>query len=73
VSSKKANPRTHYDLVANVIHEGPPGAGKGVYKTQMVHKGTDKWWQIQDLYKEEKSPQMIFLSESYIQIWEHQP
>lgn len=30
----------------------------------------EQWLEIQDLFVEERSPQMIFLSESYIQIWE---
>jgi U4/U6.U5 tri-snRNP-associated protein 2 len=32
------------------------------------HRGTDQWYQIQDLIVEEIMPQMIFLSESYIQV-----
>jgi len=71
-NSPNAAKSTRYDLIANIIHEGLPGPGKGVYKIQLVNKGNGQWFQIQDLYKEVKTAQMIFLSESYIQIWERQ-
>ncbi|RCH80337.1 U4/U6.U5 tri-snRNP-associated protein 2, partial [Rhizopus stolonifer] len=58
----------HYDLVANICHEGKPESGS--YKVHVRHRGTGQWYQIQDLIVEEIMPQMIFLSESYIQIWE---
>ncbi|KAJ8659526.1 hypothetical protein O0I10_004891 [Lichtheimia ornata] len=61
---------THYDLLANICHEGKPEAGQGTYKVHVRHRGTEQWYQIQDLIVEEIMPQMIFLSESYIQIWE---
>ncbi|CEP15121.1 hypothetical protein [Parasitella parasitica] len=61
---------THYDLRANICHEGKPDAGKGTYKVHVRHSGTGQWYQIQDLIVEEIMPQMIFMSESYIQIWE---
>ncbi|KAG2217008.1 hypothetical protein INT45_003081, partial [Circinella minor] len=61
---------SHYDLLANICHEGKPGAGEGTYKVHVKHRGTGQWYQIQDLIVEEIIPQMIFLSESYIQIWE---
>ncbi|ORY92339.1 hypothetical protein BCR43DRAFT_463525 [Syncephalastrum racemosum] len=61
---------THYDLLANICHEGKPEAGEGTYKVHVRQRGTEQWYQIQDLIVEEILPQMIFLSESYIQIWE---
>ncbi|KAF0493189.1 cysteine proteinase [Gigaspora margarita] len=64
------NLSTHYDLIANICHEGKPGKGKGIYKVHVQHRGKDQWYQIQDLIVEEINAQMIFLSESYIQIWE---
>ncbi|KAG1055210.1 hypothetical protein G6F46_010776 [Rhizopus delemar] len=60
----------HYDLLANISHEGESGPGKGAYKVHVRHRGTEQWYQIQDLIVEEIMPQMIFMSESYIQIWE---
>ncbi|KAI8388815.1 uncharacterized protein BYT42DRAFT_492397 [Radiomyces spectabilis] len=59
---------THYDLLANISHEGKPDAGEGSYKIQVRHTGTQQWYQIQDLIVEEIMPEMIFLSESYIQV-----
>ncbi|KAJ3083352.1 hypothetical protein HK102_001116 [Quaeritorhiza haematococci] len=58
---------TRYDLVANICHEGKPGAGNGTYKVHVHGKGNDQWFSIQDLIVEEIMPQMIFLSESYVQ------
>jgi U4/U6.U5 tri-snRNP-associated protein 2 len=59
---------THYDLLANISHEGKAEAGKGTYKVHVRHRGTEQWYQIQDLIVEEIMPQMIFMSESYIQV-----
>ncbi|KAI8354167.1 hypothetical protein BD560DRAFT_438335 [Blakeslea trispora] len=56
----------YYDLVANICHEGKPESGS--YKVHVRHRGTGQWYQIQDLIVEEIMPQMIFLSESYIQV-----
>ncbi|KAI8917109.1 hypothetical protein PhCBS80983_g00107 [Powellomyces hirtus] len=61
---------TRFDLVANICHEGRPGAGNGTYRVHVHDRAKDQWFQIQDLFVEEIMPQMIFLSESYIQIWE---
>ena len=58
-----------YDLSANVIHEGAPEVGKGIYKLHVLHAGTGKWFEIQDLHVTEVLPQMIPLAESYIQVW----
>ncbi|KAK9458059.1 hypothetical protein V1511DRAFT_455241, partial [Dipodascopsis uninucleata] len=62
-----------YDLVANVTHESvftPQGEEKDVFKVQVRDKSRDEWVQIQDLYVEDIRKEMLFLSESYIQIWE---
>ncbi|KAI9334707.1 u4/U6.U5 tri-snRNP-associated protein 2-like protein [Obelidium mucronatum] len=64
------DPNTIYNLVANICHDGKPGAVEGSYKVHVHCKGKDQWLQIQDLIVEEIAPQMIFLSETYIQIWE---
>jgi U4/U6.U5 tri-snRNP-associated protein 2 len=67
-----------YDLVANIVHEGLPEAGKGTYNAQVLHKGREMekkipWFDTQDLHVDEILPQMITLSTSYIQVWERQP
>lgn len=56
----------HYDLLANICHEGE--SEKGAYKVHVRHRGTEQWYQVQDLIVEEIMPQMIFMSESYIQV-----
>ncbi|KAL3877260.1 hypothetical protein ACJMK2_034993 [Sinanodonta woodiana] len=61
---------TMYDLMANIIHDGEPGPGKGTYRIHVLHKGTGKWYELQDLHVTDILPQMITLSESYIQIFE---
>ena len=33
-----AHPHTVYDLVANICHDGPAGAGKGTYRLHVRHK-----------------------------------
>ncbi|KAN0060465.1 Ubiquitin carboxyl-terminal hydrolase 10 [Thecaphora frezii] len=75
----------YYDLVCNVTHEATAGTVRdnGVWRAQVhtrtdgvpIHpetktQGEEKWFQIQDLIVEELNKQMIFLGETYIQIWE---
>ncbi|KAF9940002.1 hypothetical protein BGZ65_008582 [Modicella reniformis] len=61
----------YYDLVANITHEGDPATpGSASYKVHIQHRAKEQWYQIQDLFVEEINAQMIFLSESYIQVWE---
>ncbi|KAF9360027.1 hypothetical protein BGX34_008003 [Mortierella sp. NVP85] len=61
----------YYDLVANVTYEGDPATpGSASYKVHIQHRAKEQWYQIQDLFVEEINAQMIFLSESYIQVWE---
>ncbi|CAL1286445.1 unnamed protein product [Larinioides sclopetarius] len=59
-----------YDLIANIVHDGEPGSGKGTYRTHILHRGSGKWYEMQDLHVTEILPPMITLSEAYIQIWE---
>ncbi|XP_050390998.1 U4/U6.U5 tri-snRNP-associated protein 2 [Patella vulgata] len=67
---RAAHRNTVYDLMANVVHDGEPGPGKGTYRCHIQHKGTGKWYEMQDLHVADILPQMITLSESYIQIFE---
>ncbi|KAK9382529.1 uncharacterized protein V2V93DRAFT_365351 [Kockiozyma suomiensis] len=57
-----------YDLVANVTHESVED--KHVYSVQVKDKSRDEWLKIQDLYVESIRREILFLNESYIQIWE---
>merc|ERR1712151_1219583 len=61
-----ANPETKYDLVANVCHDGKPE--KGTYKVQAFHHPTSQWFEIHDLRVTPVLPQMVALTESYIQV-----
>jgi len=60
---------TCYDLIANVVHDGDPNAGKGSYRVHILHQGSNQWYEMQDLHVVDILPQMITLSEAYIQIW----
>lgn len=70
-----SNPETekvlglHYDLLANITHEGDPATPNSTsYKVHIQHRAKEQWYQIQDLFVEEINAHMIFLSESYIQV-----
>lgn len=62
------NRHTTYDLVANIVHDGPPTPGSGTHRIHLVHRGTGKWFELQDLHVSEVLPQMIPLSETLIQV-----
>ena len=62
-----------YDLVANVTHEtvvGREGELRSVFKVQLLEKARAQWLQLQDLFVEEVARELLFTSESYVQIWE---
>lgn len=59
---------TKYNLIANIVHDGEPG--KGTYRAHIFHEGSNQWFEMQDLHVTETLPQMITLTESYIQIYE---
>lgn len=65
-----ANPETKYDLVANVCHDGKPE--KGSYKVQVFHHPTSQWFEIHDLRVTPVLPQMVALTESYVQVYQRQ-
>ncbi|TIA88530.1 hypothetical protein E3P99_02553 [Wallemia hederae] len=65
---------TVYDLVANICHEHDNISGSS-WKLQLKSPltnddGSNKWYQIQDLFVEEIDRRLIFLGETYLQIWE---
>eukprot|EP00808_Paulinella_micropora_P010538 g15362.t1 len=59
-----------YDLVANICHEGKPD--KGAYRVHVFHQPSQRWYELQDLHvwSSETMPQLVALSESYIQIYQ---
>eukprot|EP01083_Nonionella_stella_P101973 289721_1 len=63
------NIRTRYDLVGNVVHEGK-NQDKGTIKAYVLHKPNNQWYEAQDLHVVETMPQLVAVSESYIQFWE---
>lgn len=66
--AKKSHKYTHYNLLSNIVHDGEPKSG--VYLAHILHKGSGKWFELQDLHVMDRLPQMIPLSESYIQVYE---
>ncbi|KAL3310175.1 U4/U6.U5 tri-snRNP-associated protein 2 [Cichlidogyrus casuarinus] len=61
---------TTYNLIANVVHDGPPALGVGTHRIQVLNQGSGKWFEMQDLHVREVLPQMITLSESLFQLWQ---
>lgn len=61
---------TKYDLIANVVHDGKPGEGS--HRVFVQRKAEEAWYEMQDLHVQETLPQMVALSEAYIQIYEQQ-
>lgn len=65
-----------YDLIANITHETVVETGKregelrSVFKVQLLEKARQQWVVIQDLFVEEVARELLFTSESYVQIWE---
>ena len=63
-----AGSASKYDLIANVVHEGLPD--KGTYRAQVHRQGEDTWYDVQDLRVTDVLPQMVALSETYLQMYE---
>eukprot|EP00249_Psilotum_nudum_P016444 c25828_g1_i1 orf=447-1442(-) len=62
--------RSKYDLIANAVHDGKPG--EGCYRVFVQRKSEEIWYEMQDLHVAETLPQMVALSEAYMQIYEQQ-
>lgn len=67
-----------YDLVANIVHEAVRGRDDSVegeekkhaWKVQMQDRSREEWVQTQDLFVEKTQKELLYLGESYIQVWE---
>ncbi|KAH8652357.1 ubiquitin carboxyl-terminal hydrolase [Xylariales sp. PMI_506] len=67
-----------YDLVANVVHEAvrakedvaDSGEERKTWKVQLRDKGRDEWVTCQDLFVEKTQKELLYLGETYLQIWE---
>lgn len=64
------NPETHYDLVANICHEGKPA--DGTWRAHVYYPPTQQWFETQDLRVEQIMPQQVAQSESYLMIYKRQ-
>lgn len=62
--------RSKYDLISNIVHDGKPGEGS--YRVFVQRKSEELWYEMQDLHVSETLPQMVALSEAYMQIYEQQ-
>lgn len=69
----------YYDLVANVVHEAvrarddvadSVGDERKTWKVQLRDKATDEWVVAQDLFVDKIRGELLYLGESYLQIWE---
>lgn len=58
---------SRYDLLANIVHDGK--AGEGSYRCHIHRKVEENWYEVQDLRVTDVLPQMVALSESYLQLW----
>jgi U4/U6.U5 tri-snRNP-associated protein 2 len=69
-----------YDLVANVVHEAvrakedvadsAVGEERKTWKVQLRDKATDEWVVAQDLFVDGIRSELLYLGESYLQVWE---
>ncbi len=69
-----------YDLVANVVHEAvrtkedvadsAVGEERKTWKVQVRDKATDEWVVAQDLFVDKIRSELLYLGESYLQVWE---
>ncbi|MFS7923629.1 putative ubiquitinyl hydrolase 1 [Helianthus anomalus] len=59
-----------YDLAANIVHDGKPGDGS--YRVFVHCKSEEVWYEMQDLRVAETLPEMVGISEAYMQIYEKQ-
>jgi U4/U6.U5 tri-snRNP-associated protein 2 len=68
ISSTLNNHILIYDLIASISHEG--SIGSGTYKIYIHRKLEDTWYEVQDLSIVEVLPQMVALTEAYLQVYE---
>ncbi|KAJ4875354.1 Ubiquitin C-terminal hydrolases superfamily protein [Raphanus sativus] len=63
-------PTTKYNLIANIVHDSKPE--DGYFRVFVQRKSQELWYEMQDLHVAETLPQMVELSEAYMQIYELQ-
>ena len=62
---------SRYDLAANIVHDG--GVAGGSYRAHVQRKAEGAWYEVQDLHVTEILPQVVALSETYVQVYEAAP
>ena len=62
-----AGSSTKFHLMCSIQHDGTPEAGS--YRGFVHFKANDQWYEVQDLHVNGVHPQLISVSESYIQVW----
>ncbi|KAB5563330.1 hypothetical protein GE09DRAFT_1029679 [Coniochaeta sp. 2T2.1] len=68
----------YYDLVANVVHEAvraredvvDAAEERKTWKVQLRDKATDEWVVAQDLFVDKIRSELLYLGETYLQVWE---
>jgi ubiquitin C-terminal hydrolase len=70
ISKQDESPLKRYDLLANIVHEGPAQAGS--YRAHIHHRASNTWYEVQDLNvtTSETMAELVAISEAYIQIYE---
>lgn len=64
------NACTKYNLVANICHDGKPQ--DGTYRMHVLHAPSNEWYELVDLRVTPVLPQLVAISESYIQLYKRQ-
>jgi len=64
----KQGANTKFHLMSSTQHDGQPESG--TYRTFVHFKANDSWYDMQDLHVNGVHPQLISVSESYIQVYD---
>ena len=70
LEARKALTDPKYDLLASVVHTGKPDSGS--YKAHVLCKPKDQWFEMENLHVSETIPQLVAVSEAYLQFYELQ-
>ena len=64
--TNKSDLNAKFNLVANIVHHNSNSGPS--YKVHLTNLASGHWYQIQDLIVEQVVPEMVPLSEAYIQV-----
>ena len=67
VAAAKQLASSKFHLMGSIQHDGTPEAGS--YRGFVHFKANDQWYEVQDLHVNGVHPQLISVSESYVQVW----